>query len=225
MMVIFPSALEQNDFHISVHPNYGIHFKTRKPVEIQSEPIRFEELIKVMETRGPKFINDLIRLPRGHHNYYLFLFTFNQSGIKVKSNENTTRFALTNKIITDYQIRRKGDSFFIPRDFENVLRTFNSEEIFAFVPGTGEFCRFIPAGVSHIQKLSETVEEIDLKLSLKMKGFFLTYKIEEASSGIALLFPSVQKVIDDFIEQLMEARVIIYNEHVLTKMPSLFITR
>ncbi len=64
-IIPFASALDNNDFHISLHDkSYGMHFKINCPYRIQSKPLKYDELSNIIKNAKKSILKQTIRLPR-----------------------------------------------------------------------------------------------------------------------------------------------------------------
>ena len=201
----FPGATAKNGFHISAHRSeYGIHLKVTKPYKIQSNPISYEKLQKIIEKNRPELLRKLSRLPKKGLNYYLVIPYVNPAGFTYSNRNGKTHMALTDAVLSGYELKLMQDTHFIPRDILNLPCTTDKSLVFAFTPETLEITRYVPLDKTSLEKVADLSENLDFDLMNKMGGAFFTYSFgdfKELLEG----FEEIIDVVLPFLENLNES--------------------
>lgn len=158
----FASAPVENDFHVSFHGgSYGLHFKINRPYRIQSEPLKYEELIKMIKDAKLNVLKQIIRLLRKEHDYYWIIPEIQDSAIGVEEKPKRTVISMKGPFLTGFEMIRKSETYFIPRDLISLRNSHDPGLLIGYVPHTKEIFYFIPLSTEQIAFLAEIIDEFD----------------------------------------------------------------
>lgn len=221
-MILFPSALKNNDFHMSFHDeSYGLHFKIHRPYSIQSEAIKYEELIDMMKTEGPKVLNHLIRLPKKEHEYTWFITQLDQTQYDKVNNQKSIKIKAP--VFKRYEIVEKKETHFIPKDFLDLKKVYKGCVFSGYVPDTNESFHFLSLSDSEIRCLKEyfdkylpdCLENFDHELYLKLGGVFITIDLNNDTKFIKESMPHLFEVTTKFLREVENKNLELYDQNKL----------
>ncbi|WP_291490309.1 hypothetical protein [Desulfurella sp.] len=208
----FPELTSNTGFHFSMHnQNYGMHLKLTKPKVIQSRAIKYEDLINMIKRSSPSVLRQIMRLPRGHHNYFLVIPYIDQNAFYFKGDSSRTKVGINEGVLKGFEVIEKSDSFFIPRDFDNVAKEADINSVFAIIPDTNEITFFKSVDSNALGYFSDISEALSNDIIYKLGGIFITYNLTDSRSLIEN-FPELWEIFEAFYQELIDNHIQIFDE-------------
>ena len=215
----FPSALDDNDFHVSLHSgSYGMHFKINRPYRIQSEPLKYEEFIEMIKDAQSRVLKQIIRLPRKGHDYCWIIPKIQDSAIEVKENPKRTEIKIKGPLLTDFETIWKSETHLIPRDFISLRNCYDPSLLTGFVPDTKEVFYFIPLSTEQIDSLADIVDEFDYNVYSKIKGVFITISQDNGYDLLKESLPRLFEIVSSFFGEVEEEGLNLFDIRKLSRM-------
>lgn len=211
-IIPFGSALDNNDFHISLHDkSYGMHFKINCPYRIQSEPLKYNELIKIINNAQTTMLKQTIRLPRKSHPYHWIIPEFDKSVVSLKENQNKMILKMKGPLLNGFKTITKGETYFIPRDFFNLRDLLKPNLVMGYVPDTNEIFYFIPLSADQINSLAHIIEKFDYNLYSRMGGVFMTIDLTNGKSFLRENMPRLFEILYAFFQEVNEKGINLFD--------------
>ena len=210
-MIPFPYSANLSGFHISFHnPEYGIHLKVTKPKEIQSVPIKYEEIIATIQKTYPVMAKRIFRLPKKGHSYLLVIPSINTSALPIRSTRSQTIVRINNKMLSGYRIEERPETSFIPKDFKTISSVTDINYVFAVVPYTGEITYFRPLDEGAAEKIADVSEELEYDILKRMNGLLFTFTYNDAQIFLEC-FPNIADIVGSFFQEVEKAGIRLYD--------------